>query len=134
MFAAVVIVLLTASEATEVAALVKSGKAFADKGDSTWTEQRYNAYSTEVSAWQKEAAALQARPGLAKKDAIALLNVRALVADKYRVVLSTTPVPKSMEVLGASAAWKDSIAKWQRSLAAESASLKEQAKQLASAK
>ncbi|MBL8920283.1 MAG: hypothetical protein JNJ54_15560 [Myxococcaceae bacterium] len=131
MLAAVVVSLLAAGDAADVAALVKSGKTFAEKGDSTWTEQRYNAYSSEVSAWQKEAAAVQARPTLAKKDAIALLNVRALVADKYRVVLSTAPVPKSMELLGATAAWKDSIAKWQRSLAAESASLKEQAKQLA---
>lgn len=134
MLAVVVALVLGAGDADDVAALVKSAKAFADKADPSWTQQQYDAYSNDVAAWRKEAASVQARPTLAKNDAVALLNARALVADKYRTVLSTVPVPKSMEMLGASAAWKDSISKWQRSLAAESTSLKEKAKALASAK
>jgi hypothetical protein len=134
MLAAVMALLLGAGDAEDVAALVKRAKAFAEKADPTWSQERYDAYSNDVAAWRKEAVSVQERPTLAKRDAVALLNARALVAEKYRTVLSTVPVPPSLEKLGASAAWKDSISKWQRSLAAESTSLKEKAKALASAK
>jgi hypothetical protein len=125
--------LFAAGDAEEVAALVKRAQAMAAKADPSWTDERYNAYSEAVAAWRKEASALQTRPTLKKKEAIALLNARVLVAERYRTVLSAVPVPKAMSMLGdqMTAAWKDSIDKWIRSLAAEAAALKEEARQRA---
>ncbi|MDP3234414.1 MAG: hypothetical protein Q8N26_16665 [Myxococcales bacterium] len=126
---------LSASDSDDVAGLVKRAQAMAARADPSWTDAQYNAYSEVVAAWRKEAAAVQARPTLKKRDAIALLNARVLVAERYRSILSTVPVPKSMAMLGDQmvAAWRDSIEKWMRSLAAEAAALKEEAKQRARA-
>ena len=127
--------MLSASDTDDVAGLVRRAQTVAAKADASWSDAQYTTYSNEVVAWRKEAQAVQGRPTLGKKDAIALLNARATVAERYRTVLSTQPVPKSMSMLGeqATAVWKDSVNKWMRSLAAEAAALKDEAKQRAKA-
>ena len=125
--------LLAAGDADDVAALVKRAQSMAARADPSWTDQQYNAYSEVAAAWRKEAAAVQERPSLKKREAIALLTARVLVAERYQAILSTVPVPKSMAMLGdqMTATWKDSVDKWKRSLAAEAAALKEEARKRA---
>lgn len=125
--------LLAAGDAEDVAALVKRAQSMAARADPSWTDEQYNAYSDAVAAWRKEAVVVQARPSLKKKEALALLNARVLVAERYRTILSTVPVPKTMAMLGdqMSAAWKDSVEKWKRALEAEATSLKEEARKRA---
>lgn len=124
---------LAASDAQDVAAHVKRGQAFAVTPDATWTEGRYNVYSDDVVAWRREAEALQARPTLARKDALKLLEARAAVAERYAAVLAAQPVPQGMQVFGdrAVSVWKDAIGKWIRSLTAEAGQLRAEAKALA---
>lgn len=126
---------LSASDTDDVAGLVKRAQAMAARADPSWPDARYTAYSEAAATWRREAAEVQARPTLKKKEAVALLNARVLVAERYLAILSTAPVPKSMAMLGDQmvAAWKDSVEKWKRSLAAEAAALKEEAKQRARA-
>jgi hypothetical protein len=127
--------LLAASDTEDVAGLVKRAQTVAAKADASWSDAQYTTYSDEVVAWRKQAQDVQARPTLKKKDAIALLNARATVAERYRTVLSTQPVPKSMKMLGQQAAsvWQDSVNTWVRSLASEVTALKEEARQRAKA-
>jgi hypothetical protein len=127
--------LLAASDTEDVAALVKRAQTVAAKADASWSDAQYTTYSDEVVAWRKEAQVVQARPSLKKKDAIALLNARATVAERYRTVLSTQPVPRSMKMLGEQAAsvWRDSVNTWVRSLASEVTALKQEARQRAKA-
>ncbi len=127
--------LLAASDTEDVAGLVKRAQTVAAKADASWSDAQYTTYSEEVVAWRKQAQDVQARPTLKKKDAIALLNARATVAERYRTVLSTQPVPKSMKMLGQQAAsvWQDSVNTWVRSLASEVTALKDEARQRAKA-
>lgn len=125
---------LSASDTDDVAGLVKRAQAMAASADPSCPDARDTASSEAAATRRKEAPEVQARPTLKKKEAVALLNARVMVAERHRAILPAAPVLESTVMLGDQrvAAWQDSVETWKRSLAAEAART-EEAKQRARA-